>query len=175
MWASRSNHSERSATVEASRDRSTATAARSTAVRRNAAWSSLSGSSAAQTKSTAPRLCSIPPRPTISGYAIAAASAISARSRAAAVNGWSARGDRRDEIGLGGLVEPDREGELGIGPVRVLEADRRARRADGCRSGAHERLERLVEVGAAGQRLGTGGKRREGIGSPGHVVGHGLS
>jgi hypothetical protein len=106
---------------------------------------------------------------------MAAASATSARSRAEAVRGMVGRRDGRREIGLARFVQPDRERELGLRPVRVLEADRRARRTDGGRSGADERLEGLVEVGATRQRLGTGGKRREGIGSPGHALGHGLS
>ena len=70
--------------------------------------------------------------------------------------------------------------KLGVGehprPERTERgADGRHQRPRGGRSGADERLEGLVEVGATRQRLGTGGKRREGIGSPGHALGHGLS
>ncbi len=77
-------------------------------------------------------------------------------------------GERR----LPGLVEADRERELGLGPVRVLEADRGAVRPDRRRSRPDQRLERSVEVGATRQRLGTGGERGHGVGSPGSVVGH---
>ena len=57
-------------------------------------------------------------------------------------------GDGRDGRRLGRLVEPDRQRQLRVRPVRVLEADHRALRAERRDGGGEERPEALVEVGA---------------------------
>ena len=80
-------------------------------------------------------------------------------------------GDRGDRRLLGGLVEPDREGELGIGPVRVLEADHRARRAEGRDCGADQGPDPVVEIGTAEGGRDAGGEGVERAGSIG-LVGH---
>ena len=54
----------------------------------------------------------------------------SRRSIAAAVSGMSRVSRRRAQRGLGRLVEPDRERQLRIGPIGILQADRRVRRPD---------------------------------------------
>jgi len=67
------------------------------------------------------------------------------------------RGDRRL---LGCLVEPDRQGELGVRPVGILEADRRAGGTDRGHDRAEQRADRLVEVRSVDHR---GDTRCEGL------------
>ena len=91
------------------------------------------------------------------------AGSISARSRAAAVSGWSADATAATRAAWPASSSPTVNVELRrpgrSGSWRLIAA---LVRADGGRGRADERLERLVEVGAAGQRLGTGGERRRG-------------
>jgi uncharacterized protein YaaQ len=71
-------------------------------------------------------------------------------------------GHGRDRGLLGGFVEPDRQGQLGIGPIRVLEAHHRAPCPEGRDGGGEERAEALVEVGAVNGGRNPFGERVEG-------------
>ena len=161
VWASRSNHSERSATVDASRDRSTATAARSATARRNAAWSSLERLVGGPDEER-PRRGSARSRPgrRSAGRRSRPASAISARSRAAAVSGWSGAATAATRAAWAASSSPtvkasSASGRSGswrlIAALVAPTAARRRRRA----SRAPRRGRRRGR-----QRRGTGGERR---------------
>jgi hypothetical protein len=80
--------------------------------------------------------------------------------------------DGIDRLRLGRVIEPDRQRELGIRAIRVLEADHRApgtRRRDG---GGQQRAESLVEIRPANDGRDTGGEGVDGCGSV-HGLGHG--
>ena len=67
MWARRSNHSDRSAIVEARRDRSTATATMSAVARRKRRRHQRAAAAPRPAEQHRAEACSIPPRPTMSG------------------------------------------------------------------------------------------------------------
>ena len=120
VWARRSNHSERSATIEPSRARSIAIAINAAKAPRVIRSSSAGSPSPARARLSTPTSCSIPPRVSTSGRWTSPSPIRAIRSTAVAATGPSAF-TAFVEHGARRRVVAGRHRHLELGPVGVLK------------------------------------------------------
>ncbi len=181
-WAIRSNHSERSAAVELSRARSTASAARPAMPVRVPRSTSVSVRVPGQPKPIAPRETSTPPL-TREQRQVGAGEGLAGGGRRLAVEGrgpLAGRGGERvgrvgrlaGKTGVRRVVHADRRREDHAGPILIGDEDRAHHRAGRGSSGLQQCGQRGVEVARLGDRDDRRGEGRSGVAREG-IVGHG--